>query len=239
MAESIRFALVEDQHIVRDGLSTIIGNIPNVEFVFNAENGQVFLDELPKYKIDIVFLDLEMPVLDGIKTFRKLKESHPEIHVIMLTTHSDPDIAMELIKEGVSAYLLKKSTIQEITLAINQVMEKGRYVSEFAEKVIFEEMKEPNKTNPHHFSERDVQIIRFICDGLTSKEIGDRLSLARKTIENDRLRILRAYDVKSSNELIRLSILDGLYKPRTNQEILDEIHEKKEASKLRRFSRYK
>jgi DNA-binding NarL/FixJ family response regulator len=239
MAESIRFALVEDQHIVRDGLSTIIGNIPNVEFVFNAENGQVFLDELPKYKIDIVFLDLEMPVLDGIKTFRKLKESHPEIHVIMLTTHSDPDIAMELIKEGVSAYLLKKSTIQEITLAINQVMEKGRYVSEFAEKVIFEEMKEPNKANPHHFSERDVQIIRFICDGLTSKEIGDRLSLARKTIENDRLRILRAYDVKSSNELIRLSILDGLYKPRTNQEILDEIQEKEEASKLRRFSRYK
>lgn len=239
MAESIRFALVEDQHLVRDGLANIIGNIPNVEFVFSAENGQVFLDELPKHKIDIIFLDLEMPILDGIKTFRKLKVSHPDIHVIMLTMHSDPDIAMELIKEGVSAYLLKTSTIQVITLAINQVMEKGRYVSEFAEKVIFEEMNEPNKANPHHFSERDVQIIRFICDGLTSKEIGDRLSLARKTIENDRLRILRAYDVKSSNELIRLSILDGLYKPRTNQEILDEIQEKKEASKLRRFSRYK
>ena len=239
MAEGIRFALVEDQHIVRDGLVSIIGNIPNVEFVFNAENGQVFLDELPKHKIDIVFLDLEMPVLDGIKTFRKLKLSNPDIHVIMLTTHNDPDIALELIMEGVSAYLLKTSTIQEITLAINQVMEKGRYVSEFAEKIIFEEMKETNKTNPHQFTERDVQIIRFICDGLTSKEIGDRLSLARKTIENDRLRILRAYDVKSSNELIRLSILDGLYKPRTNQEILDEIKEKEAASKLRRFSRYK
>ena len=64
----IRFALVEDQHIVRDGLVSIIGNIPNVEFVFNAENGQVFLDELPKHKIDIVFLDLEMPVLNGIET---------------------------------------------------------------------------------------------------------------------------------------------------------------------------
>lgn len=239
MAECIRFALVEDHHIVRDGLVSIIGNIPNVEFVFNAENGQVFLDELPKHKIDIVFLDLEMPVLDGIKTFRKLKLSNPDIHVIMLTTHNDPDIALELIMEGVSAYLLKTSTIQEITLAINQVMEKGRYVSEFAEKIIFEEMKETNKTNPHQFTERDVQIIRFICDGLTSKEIGDRLSLARKTIENDRLRILRAYDVKSSNELIRLSILDGLYEPRTNQEILNELQQKKEASQLRRFSRYK
>lgn len=239
MAECIRFALVEDHHIVRDGLVSIIGNIPNVEFVFNAENGQVFLDELPKHKIDIVFLDLEMTVLDGIKTFRKLKLSNPDIHVIMLTTHNDPDIALELIMEGVSAYLLKTSTIQEITLAINQVMEKGRYVSEFAEKIIFEEMKETNKTNPHQFTERDVQIIRFICDGLTSKEIGDRLSLARKTIENDRLRILRAYDVKSSNELIRLSILDGLYKPRTNQEILNELQQKKEASQLRRFSRYK
>ncbi|NBW72420.1 MAG: DNA-binding response regulator [Flavobacteriia bacterium] len=235
----IRFALVEDQHIVRDGLVSIIGNIPNVEFVFSAENGLVFLDELPKHKIDIVFLDLEMPVLDGIKTFRKLKLYNPDIHVIMLTTHSDPDIAMELIKEGVSAYLLKTSKIQEITLAINQVMEKGRYVSEFAEKIIFEEMKEPNKTNPHQFTERDVQIIRFICDGLTSKEIGVRLCLARKTIENDRLRILRAYDIKSSNELIRLSILDGLYKPRTNQEILNELQQKKEASQLRRFSRYK
>jgi DNA-binding NarL/FixJ family response regulator len=239
MAEGIRFALVEDQHIVRDGLVSIIGNIPNVEFAFSAENGKVFLDELPKYKIDIVFLDIEMPVLDGIKTFRKLKLSHPDIHVIMLSTHRDADIAMELIKEGVSAYLLKTSKIQEITQAIYQVMEKGRYVSEFAEKVIFEEMKAPNKNNPHQFSERDVQIIRFICDGLTSKEIGDRLSLARKTIENDRLRILRAYDVKSSNELIRLSILDGLYKPRTNQEILDEIQEKEAASKLRRFSRYR
>ena len=142
-----------------------------------------------------------MPIMDGIQTFRTLKLNHPEIKSIMLTMHNDNDVVLELIKEGVSAYLLKSSTIQEITLAINQVMEKGRYVSEFAEKIIFEEMKEPNKSNPHQFSERDVQIIRFICDGLTSKEIGDRLSLARKTIENDRLRILRAYDVKSSNEL--------------------------------------
>ena len=239
MKDKIRIALVEDHHIVREGLESIFSNIPNVELVFSAENGQDFLDELPKHKIDIVFLDLEMPVLDGIKTFQKLKSLYPNLHVIMLTMHSDPDIALELIKEGVSAYLLKTSKIQEIILAIHQVMEKGRYVSDFAEKIIFEEIKEPNKTNSHHFTERDVQIIKFICDGLTSKEIGDRLSLARKTIENDRLRILRAYNVKSSNELIRQSILDGLYKPRTNQEILDEIEEKEEASKLRRFSRYK
>jgi DNA-binding NarL/FixJ family response regulator len=235
----IKVALVEDHHIVREGLASIISKIPKVEFVFSAENGQDFLNKLVQHSIDLVFLDLEMPIMDGIQTFRTLKLNHPEIKSIMLTMHNDNDVVLELIKEGVSAYLLKSSTIQEITLAINQVMEKGRYVSEFAEKIIFEEMKEPNKSNPHQFSERDVQIIRFICDGLTSKEIGDRLSLARKTIENDRLRILRAYDVKSSNELIRLSILDGLYKPRTNQEILEELQQKKEASQLRRFSRYK
>jgi len=239
----IKVALVEDHHIVREGLASIISKIPKVEFVFSAENGQDFLNKLVQHSIDLVFLDLEMPIMDGIQTFRLLKENHPEIKSIMLTMHNDNDVAMELIKEGVSAYLLKSSTIQEITLAINQVMVKGRYISGFAEQVIFNQLHHPVKDeqneNPHGFTDREILIIKYICDGFTSKEIGDRLSLARKTIENARLNILKVYNVNSSNELIRLSILDGIYQPRTNQEILDELKQQDEAVLLRRISRYK
>jgi two-component system response regulator DegU len=239
----IKVALVEDHHIVREGLASIISKIPKVEFVFSAENGQDFLNKLVQHSIDLVFLDLEMPTMDGIQTFRLLKENHPEIKCIMLTMHNDNDVAMELIKEGVSAYLLKSSTIQEITQAINQVMEKGRYISGFAEQVIFNQLHHPvideQNENPNGFTDREILIIKYICDGFTSKEIGDRLSLARKTIENARLNILKVYNVNSSNELIRLSILDGIYQPRTNQEILDELKQQDEAVLLRRISRYK
>jgi DNA-binding NarL/FixJ family response regulator len=235
----IKVALVEDHHIVREGLVSIISKIPKVEFVFSAENGQDFFNKLVQHSIDLVFLDLEMPIMDGIQTFRLLKENHPEIKSIMLTMHNDNDVAMELIKEGVSAYLLKSSTIQEITSAIYQVNEKGRFMSEFAEDLLYNQLhkKTESKHNPKGFTDRELAIIRFICDGLTSKEIGSRLSLAKKTIDNARINILKAYDVKSANELIRLCILDDIYTPRTNKEIIDELEDHKQAVYLRRITR--
>jgi DNA-binding NarL/FixJ family response regulator len=236
---NIKFALVEDQHIVREGLVGIISQIPRVEFTFSAENGQDFFNQLRNHTIDLVLLDLDMPMMDGIETFRLLKEKHPDIKVIMLTTHNDEDVALELIKEGISAYLLKTSTIQEITTAIYQVYEKGRYISEFAEQLLYNQLNQkalPSE-NPKGFTDRELTIIRFICDGLTSKEIGSRMSLAKKTIDNARINILKAYEVSSANELIRLCIIDGIYKPRTNQEILDELEAHEKAVYLRRISR--
>ena len=236
---NIKVALVEDHHIVREGLVGIISQIQSIEFAFSAENGQDFFNQLRHHSIDLVLLDLEMPIMDGIQTFRVLQERHPDIKVIMLTMHNDSDVAMELIKEGVSAYLLKTSTIQEITSAIYQVHEKGRFMSEFAEDLLYNQLhkKPESKHNPKGFTDRELAIIRFICDGLTSKEIGSRLSLAKKTIDNARINILKAYDVKSANELIRLCILDGIYNPRTNQEIIDELEDQKQAVYLRRITR--
>ena len=79
----IKVALVEDHHIVREGLASIISKIPKVEFVFSAENGQDFLNRLVQHSIDLVFLDLEMPTMDGIQTFLLLKENHPEIKALL------------------------------------------------------------------------------------------------------------------------------------------------------------
>lgn len=123
--KKIKIALVDDHEIVRNAIAKILREIPSLEFVFDAANGQDFLDQLNEKEIDVVLLDLEMPILNGIETLKVLKNHNSTVKVIMLTMHNDLDIAFELLSMGVNAYLLKESSINEMVEAITTVYEKG------------------------------------------------------------------------------------------------------------------
>lgn len=239
MTESthIRLALVDDHAILRQGLTNMLQAYSHLNLVIVASNGQDFLDQLESTEVDIVLLDIEMPVLNGIQTLQQLSISHPEVKAIMLSMHNDPEIAMECLRFGAASYLLKECSMEEMIVAIDQVQLNGAFLSAFSESS-FE-----NEKYKHHqrqqkqifrgFSDRDLRVLHYLCDGLTSKEIGDRINTSKKTVDLIRTRLLKAYQVKTSNELMRLSILDGFYSPRTNEEIQAEI----EASEIEKLER--
>jgi DNA-binding NarL/FixJ family response regulator len=233
----IRLALVDDHAILRQGLASMLMAYAQLELVIVAANGQEFLDQLETVAVDIVLLDIEMPVLNGILTLQQMSSSHPEVKAIMLSMHNDPEIALECLRSGAASYLLKECSIDEMKFAIEQVHQHGAFLSSFSEssfeKEKYRHHKRQQKQIFRGFSDRDLRVLQYLCDGLTSKEIGDRISTSKKTVDLIRTRLLKAYQVKTSNELMRLSILDGFYTPRTNEEIQAEI----EASEIEKLER--
>ena len=222
-SQKIRLALVEDVQMVRSGIVKILAELPGCEFVFDAVNGQDFLDQLSTKPIDVVLLDIEMPVLNGIKTLEILKKQEFKVKVIMLTMHKDLDIAFEVLSKGADAYLLKESSNREMLEAITTVFADGKYSNHFMNEAIINSIATERKvkTRMKHLDldERDLKIIRMICDGVKGQEIADAVFTSKKNLDLLRTIIMKKFNVKSANELIRLSIINGFYTPRSNEEI--------------------
>jgi DNA-binding NarL/FixJ family response regulator len=176
-AQKIRLALVEDLEIVRTGIGKMLAEIPGCEYVFEAINGQDFLDQLATKPIDVVLLDLEMPVLNGIQTLEKLKKQDAKVKVIILTMHKDLDIAFELLSRGADAYLLKESSTREMINAITTVFQDGKYSNHFMNEAVINSIATDRKVKSRmkhlDLDERDLKIIRMICDGVKGQEIAD------------------------------------------------------------------
>jgi DNA-binding NarL/FixJ family response regulator len=236
-SQKIRLALVEDVQMVRSGIVKILAELPGCEFVFDAENGQDFLDQLATKPVDVVLLDIEMPVLNGIKTLEILKKQESKVKVIMLTMHKDLDIAFEVLSKGADAYLLKESSNREMLEAITTVYADGKYSNHFMNEAIINSIATERKvkTRMKHLDldERDLKIIRMICDGVKGKEIADAVFTSKKNLDLLRTIIMKKFNVKSANELIRLSIINGFYTPRSNEEIELEKEDILAAKKMR------
>jgi DNA-binding NarL/FixJ family response regulator len=236
-SQKIRLALVEDVQMVRSGIVKILAELPGCEFVFDAENGQDFLDQLATKPVDVVLLDIEMPVLNGIKTLEILKKQESKVKVIMLTMHKDLDIAFEVLSKGADAYLLKESSNREMLEAITTVYADGKYSNHFMNEAIINSIATERKvkTRMKHLDldERDLKIIRMICDGVKGQEIANAVFTSKKNLDLLRTIIMKKFNVKSANELIRLSIINGFYTPRSNEEIELEKEDIIAAKKLR------
>ncbi len=222
-SQKIRLALVEDVQMVRSGIVKILAELPGCEFVFDAVNGQDFLDQLATKPVDVVLLDIEMPVLNGIKTLEILKKQESKVKVIMLTMHKDLDIAFEVLSKGADAYLLKESSNREMLEAITTVFADGKYSNHFMNEAIINSVATERKvkTRMKHLDldERDLKIIRMICDGVKGQDIANAVFTSKKNLDLLRTIIMKKFNVKSANELIRVSIINGFYTPRSNEEI--------------------
>lgn len=239
----IKIALVEDHEVVRNAISKMLADIPEFEFVFDAANGQDFLDQLKENPIDVVLLDLEMPVLNGIETINELNKQESPVKVVMLTMHDDLEIAFELLSKGVDAYLLKECSTKEMVEAIITVHEKGSYTNKFMNDAIINsvasERKTQNRLKQLNLDQRELKILQLICDGCTGQEIADAVFTSKKNLDLIRTKIMKKFNVKTANELIRLCIIHGIYAPRTNEEIELEKQDLLLAKKLRKENNLK
>jgi DNA-binding NarL/FixJ family response regulator len=241
-SSSIKIAIVDDQKLVRTGIAKLLSEFnEQFEIVFEAANGQEFLDLLEKHPVDIVLLDIEMPILNGVKTFRRITQDQIPVKVIMLSMHDDAEIAFKLLKEGVAAYLLKDCSTSEMVEALEKVYEQGKYLSPFAENAIFNGYDEQKKIESlklqNALTERDLDVLMMICDGLKSEEIAPKISASKKTVDLTRTKLMRAFNVKTANALMRVCIIKGLYKPRTDDEIESGFSAVEDARRERRMAR--
>jgi DNA-binding NarL/FixJ family response regulator len=238
--DKIRIALVDDHLVVRKALCKMLADLPDIEVVFDAADGRQFLEQLAVQKVDVVLLDLEMPVMNGWQTIKALQKSEVKPKIIVLTMHADLTIAAEMLSAGANAYLLKECSIDEMQDAIVSVFNRGKFDNSLIKKV-----KELNQVNPvqsftkapFELDERQMKLLQLICDGFTSKQIGELLATSKKNIDRLRTQLMKKFEVSTGNELIRVAILYGFYKPRSNQQISTELQSQEEEALKRRMAR--
>ena len=214
----IKLALVDDHNLFRRGIASILGQVSDFELVLEASNGQEFIDKISRRVPDVVLLDLQMPVLDGTATADYLREHYPLIKIIVLTMHDEDRMVLHLFEKGVSGYLLKDSDPDEVEKAIRKVMDEGVYLNEFVSRAMLRKMT--NKTavvkqsalynSKILLSEREKEVLKLICEGMSTVEISDKVFLSPRTVEGHRLRILEKTGTKNTAGMVAYAFKNDL-----------------------------
>lgn len=208
----LRVALVDDHQLFRKGIASLLEKMEGVDLVQEASNGRVFLDQLKKFPVDLVLLDLKMPVLDGHATLGQLKLHHPEIKVILLTMETGNETILRCMEDGANGFLAKDAHPDEVRLAIRSVDEKGVYVNTNTTQIMMRglsDWKAGSRDSGIKFSEREMLVLKGICSELTTSEIAEQLFLSPRTVEGYRRSLLEKIETKSSIGLVLFAAKNG------------------------------
>lgn len=215
---NIKVVIADDHEIFRDGMRIMLQKQTDIQLVGEAGDGRELIEQVKSLQPDIVISDVKMPRMDGAAATRHLVEHYPNVGIIALTMFDEEDLIIDMLEAGAKGYLLKNADKNEIVDAIKSVYDQQPYYCRHTSHKLAE-MVAKSKFNPHRnhikpeFNERETEIIRFICDGLTSKQIGERIFLSVRTVEGLRMKILEKMDVKNTAGIIIYAIKNNLYTP--------------------------
>ncbi len=208
--KQIKIAIIDDHDLFREGIKLVIGQIENFDVIFDTSNGIFFLDFLQNSIPDVVLMDINMPIIDGIETTRKAIELYPSLNVIALTMFSDTTHYTQMIDAGIKGFILKKSNKFELQQAIVTVNSGGNYFSqEILQKLAFQNVNFTSGLN--QFTHRELDVLNLVCKGLTTLEISEKLFISVKTVEVHRNNIFRKSDVRNICELIIWAIRNNYF----------------------------
>jgi DNA-binding NarL/FixJ family response regulator len=214
----IKLLLADDQDILVEGLKLILGSEEDIEICATANNGKKAYELCKWKKPDIVLMDIQMPVLNGVEATAMIKKEFPDIKIIVLTTFNDDEYIYEALKNGASGYLLKDASPSEIAKAVRTVYNGGALIqSEVAVKVLDKFSKLANENKKELFdpkvellTEREKEICRLIAEGKNNKEIADELFLSQGTVKNHITRVLIKLDLRDRTQLAIFSLKNNL-----------------------------
>ena len=193
----IRIALVDDHSLFRRGMKMLLSSQADFEVVVEAGSGEEFLQAQAESKVDLVFMDYSMPGINGAETTERALEVDPELKVISLSMFGDNAYYSKMVESGAKGFLLKDSEFDEVLLAVRTVCEGGTYFSpQLMESISFAMTSYPYSVGgdiaeEDRLSEREVEILVGICQGLSTQEIADKLYISKRTVDKHRANIWR------------------------------------------------
>ena len=214
MSDQIKHSiiLVDDHTLFRNGLRILLNNLSDYEVAGEAANGQEFLDLLESQQPDLVLLDIDMPVMNGIDAARKALHKFPDLKIITLSMYGEEDYYYKMVDAGVKGFLLKNSDINEVKTALQTVLDGGSYFSSELLQTLVNSLRSShtNKEKETVFSERETEILILICQGLSNQEIADELYISKRTVDKHRANILEKSDCKNTAQLVMYAIKNQL-----------------------------
>jgi len=216
MENKITIIIAEDHPLFRDGLKTMLNLDNRFEIIAEAENGDNLLKLLEFVKPDLILMDINMPILNGIDATSFIATHFNDIKVIALTMNDERSSIMEMMDAGANGYILKSADREEIIKAINTVMNGDDYYCKRVESSIINLIETKRSTNHYKklisFNDKEIKIINFLCEELNSDEIAKEMYLSKKTIDGIRIKIKNELDVRNSIGIVKYAIKNGLYK---------------------------
>lgn len=206
--KKVKILLADDHQIIRDGIRSLLTEVADFEVCGEASNGVEVIDFLENNPIDIVLMDINMPEMNGIEATTVLKEKFPKVKVLTLTMHDEDKYIMKMIQAGALGYILKNTDQQELLSAIKTLSDGNTFFSRKVSDRIMAHLSNPQKAKQQvvegtPLTEREVEILKLIADGLTNQEIAEQLYISPRTVDTHRRNLLQKLGVKNTAGLVK------------------------------------
>ncbi len=208
----IKILLADDHSIVRAGLRRIIEDSGEMMVVAEAADGQEAIREVHRTSPDVAVVDISMPGLDGLEFISRVRSTHPKLPVLVLTMHEEDQYVIRVFASGANGYITKRSAPEQLVNAIRKVYAGGRYLNGSAAEALALHMAKgtPGRTLLDSLSNRELQVLRRLAMGLTTREIAEAYNISVKTADTYRFRLLKKLNLRNNTELTRFAIQNGL-----------------------------
>jgi DNA-binding NarL/FixJ family response regulator len=222
IGRDIEVCIADDQHFVRDAMVTLVETFPRVKEVYAVEDGVQLMYSLQTQRPDIVLMDVRMPNMDGVEASEKILNEYPEVKILILTMNEEGPVIVKLLELGVHGYITKSANVDSVERAIYQVMDKGYYFDDNVSRTLVTNMRVENFLRPKslkdqikltQLTEREIEIVKLICEELDNVEISQKLCISMKTLAAHKQNIFKKTGTKSAISLFRLAFKAGIVAP--------------------------
>ncbi len=208
----IRVLIVDDHAIVRDGLVSLLARRKDIEVVGQAADGRQGIEAAHALLPDVILMDIAMPGMNGLEATKEIRKALPGIRVLVLTQYESKEYVLPLVRAGAAGYLAKRARGEELVNAIRTVYFEGACLPPNIARAVMNRVSEsPSEEGGQPvLTEREKQVVRLVADGLSSREIAERLCLSVKTVDTHRANILEKLGAHNSAEVIKYAIREGI-----------------------------
>ena len=226
-SRSVRVLLVDDHVVMRQALRMLLDNQPELDVIADVENGREAVQATERLNPDVVLMDVVMPGLNGLEATRQIKRISPSTRVVMLSGFVDEDQLLEALRAGASGYIIKKSDISELVLAIQTVHRGNSYFSsalsegfDLAE-VLYQAKRSDQRSGVDALTPREREVLQLIAEGYTNQGIANELYISVKTVEAHKAHIMSKLHARNRTDLIRYAIRKGIVRLESASEAQD------------------
>jgi two-component system, NarL family, response regulator LiaR len=212
MSNPIRILLTDDHVVVRRGTQALLSTEPEIQVVGEAKNGEEAVAKAEELRPDVILMDLEMPVMDGIEAIRRITASQKDARILVLTSFATDDKVFPAIKAGALGYLLKDSSPDELVRAIRQVYRGESSLHPTIARKLLQEMSRPSQKPPTDdpLTEREVEVLKLVAQGNSNQDIADELIISEATVRTHVSNILSKLHLASRTQAALYALKEGL-----------------------------
>ncbi len=205
----IRIILADDHKIVLEGLSSLIRNEKNIQIVGTAMDGIEALNLIQNEDVDIAVLDIEMPKLNGVELTKKIRTEYPNTKVLILTMYNQIGFIRRIVEAGANGYILKNKGAEELIQAIEEIQSGGEFFGKDVTKTLISSIKNTKVSGEIKITRREIEVLKLIANGDTTRTISEKLHIAPTTVETHRRNLIEKTGVTNSKGLVRFAVEHG------------------------------